>query len=75
MVRGWRHWVSVSPSVIVGDGAGGSIVTTETRVHATDPRSARRFAMYWRIIQPGSGFIRRRWLRAIEVRAEGGWES
>jgi hypothetical protein len=53
------------------DGAGGSVVTTETRVHATDARSARRFAMYWRIIQPGSAFIRRMWLRAIQTRAEG----
>ena len=58
--------------LIASDGAGGSIVTTETRVHATDPRSARRFAMYWRIIQPGSGLIRRMWLRAIQQRAEGG---
>jgi hypothetical protein len=58
--------------LIADDGAGGSIVTTETRVHATDPRSARRFAMYWRIIQPGSAFIRRMWLRAIQQRAERG---
>jgi hypothetical protein len=56
--------------LIVPDGADGSLVTTETRVHATDARSARRFAIYWRIIQPGSGFIRRMWLRAIERRAE-----
>ncbi|MEO5821599.1 MAG: hypothetical protein ABIT71_13950 [Vicinamibacteraceae bacterium] len=61
--------------LIAPDGAGGSIVTTETRVHATDPRSARRFAMYWRIIQPGSGFIRRMWLRAIERRAKEGSPS
>jgi hypothetical protein len=61
--------------LIAPDGAGGSIVTTETRVHATDPRSARRFAMYWRIIQPGSGFIRRMWLRAIARRATKGSPS
>jgi hypothetical protein len=61
--------------LIAPDGAGGSIVTTETRVHGTDPRSARRFAMYWRIIQPGSGFIRRMWLRAIERRAKEGSPS
>jgi hypothetical protein len=58
--------------LIVPDGADGSLVTTETRVHATDARSARRFAIYWRIIQPGSGFIRRMWLRAIQRRAEEG---
>ena len=47
-----------------------SIVTTETRVHATDPESRRRFAVYWRLIYPGSAFIRRMWLRAIKNRAE-----
>jgi hypothetical protein len=33
--------------------------------------AARRRVMYWRIIQPGSAFIRRMWLRAIQKRAEG----
>ena len=60
---------------VVPDGAGGSLVTTKTRVLATDPRAARRFAVYWRIIQPGSALIRRRWLRAIAARAEGGVPS
>lgn len=44
----------------------GSRVTTETRVHATSNAARRSFGLYWRIIQPGSGFIRRMWLRAIE---------
>jgi hypothetical protein len=57
---------------VTTDGASGSLVTTETRVHATDAGSARRFGMYWRIIQPGSAFIRTMWLRAIARRAEGG---
>lgn len=47
----------------------GSRVTTETRVYATSPRAKRRFAVYWRIIYPGSALIRRGWLRAIEKRA------
>jgi hypothetical protein len=51
------------------DGAG-SVVTTETRVFATDAASRRRFAVYWRIIYPGSASIRRMWLRAIRSRAE-----
>jgi hypothetical protein len=50
-----------------GDGA---VVTTETRVYATDAASRRRFAVYWRLIYPGSAFIRRMWLRAIKNRAE-----
>jgi len=51
------------------DGAGGSIVTTETRVFATSPAARRRFAAYWRVIYPGSALIRRMWLRAIASRA------
>jgi hypothetical protein len=45
-------------------------LTTETRVHATDALSRRRFAAYWRLIYPGSAFIRVQWLRAIRRRAE-----
>lgn len=51
-----------------GDGAW--LVSTETRVHATDASARRRFARYWALIRPGSGFIRRMWLRAIKRRAE-----
>jgi len=42
---------------------------------ATSDAARRSFGVYWRIIQPGSGFIRRMWLRAIQVRAEGVSES
>jgi hypothetical protein len=54
------------------DGRGGSHVVTETRVFATDARSRRWFAAYWRVIYPGSALLRRTWLRAIAARAEGG---
>jgi hypothetical protein len=53
----------------------GCRVTTETRVHATSAAARRSFGVYWRIIQPGSAFIRRMWLRAIAKRAEGGEAS
>jgi hypothetical protein len=49
---------------------GTCIVTTETRVYATDPHTLRSFARYWRAIYPGSALIRRMWLRAIVRRAE-----
>jgi hypothetical protein len=52
-------------------GNGSCIVSTETRVHATDAGARRRFALYWAVIRPGSAFIRRMWLRAIKRRAEG----
>ncbi len=51
-------------------GSGASLVTTETRVFATDASSRRGFARYWRVIYPGSALIRRMWLRAIRRRAE-----
>lgn len=51
-------------------GNGETLVTTETRVHATDASTRRRFAAYWRMIYPGSALIRVMWLRAIRARAE-----
>jgi hypothetical protein len=39
-------------------------------VAASDARAERRFAAYWRVIYPGSAWIRRMWLRAIKARAE-----
>ncbi|MCI0412232.1 hypothetical protein L0222_05445 [bacterium] len=58
---------------VMGSGIrGGSLVSTETRVFANSSESLRRFAIYWRIIYPGSDLIRRMWLRAIERRAESG---
>ncbi len=47
-------------------------LTTETRIFATDHDTARRFAVYWRFIRPGSALIRMMWLRAIAARAESG---
>jgi hypothetical protein len=46
-------------------------LTTETRVLATDSRTRRLFAAYWRLILPGSALMRRTWLAAIRRRAEG----
>ena len=51
------------------DGAGGTWISTETRVVATSPQARRVFAAYWRVIYPGSALIRRMWLRAVERRA------
>lgn len=56
--------------VVEDAGPGVVVVTTETRVYATDPRTCRRFAAYWRLIYPGSALLRRMWLRAIRLRAE-----
>jgi hypothetical protein len=32
-------------------------LTTETRVFATDPATARQFATYWRFVKPGSPLL------------------
>jgi hypothetical protein len=47
-----------------------TVLTTETRVYATDASSRRAFARYWRVIYPGSSLIRRMWLRAVKERAD-----
>lgn len=51
---------------------GGTLLTTETRAIANDRAAERRFAIYWVLIRPGSGLIRRDVLRAIARRAEAG---
>ena len=49
---------------------GGTLLTTETRIRATDEEARRSFRRYWRVVMPGSALIRRAWLRAIRRRAE-----
>lgn len=57
--------------IVEPDGPNASRVSTETRVFANSPAARRRFAVYWRVIYPGSAIIRLMWLRAIERRAVG----
>jgi len=47
-----------------------SIVSTRTRVFASDGLARRTFRVYWRLIYPGSSLIRAMWLRAVHRRAE-----
>jgi hypothetical protein len=42
----------------------GSVLSTETRVHASTSRARRTFRLYWLVVGPFSALIRRRWLRA-----------
>ena len=46
------------------------LLSTETRVHAADNATRRRFGRYWRLIRPFSGLIRIVFLRAARRRAE-----
>lgn len=65
-------YVLAAMNFLVRPQGDGSLLSTETRVFATDARSRRRFALYWFVIYPGSAFIRRMWLRAIARRVERG---
>jgi hypothetical protein len=47
----------------------GTRLSTETRVKCVDARAYRRFALYWTLIKPFSGWIRRDILRGIAARA------
>ena len=47
---------------------GGTRLSTETRVLATDRAARRKFGWYWRLVMPGSALIRRLWLRAARRR-------
>jgi len=51
---------------------GSSVLATETRVRCTDAAARRRFKIYWTVIEPFSGMLRRDMLRSIARRAEGG---
>jgi len=44
--------------------------STETRIQISHPGARRKFAVYWRIISMGSGWIRVLWLKAIKKKAE-----
>jgi len=64
-------YAKAATSFRIEDGPDGSCrLTTETRIVATDPRTARRFATYWRFILPGSSLLRVTWLDAIRKRSE-----
>lgn len=45
-------------------------LTTETRVRCSDDTSRKRFLLYWRLMGPFSGLIRRQMLGSIKRRAE-----
>lgn len=51
--------------------AGGTRLTTITRVACPDEATRRRFAPYWYLIRPASGFIRGRALRRIKAMVGG----
>jgi hypothetical protein len=49
---------------------GGTELSSETRVLATDPATRKRFRFYWLFVQPGSTAIRWEVLTAVQLKAE-----
>jgi hypothetical protein len=71
-LRAWSQpgWIKVGMEFRLEPIPAGTLLSTETRVLATDPRSRRAFAAYWFFIRAGSGAIRREVLRTVAHRAE-----
>ena len=71
-LRAWSQpgWIKVGMEFRLEPIPAGTLLSTETRVLATDPRTRRAFAAYWFFIRAGSGAIRREVLRTVAHRAE-----
>ena len=71
-LRAWSDpgWIKVAMEFRLELIPAGTLLSTETRILATDPRSQRSFAAYWFLIQAGSAAIRREVLRVVARRAE-----
>lgn len=55
---------------LVALGQDRTLVTTQTRMHGTDPASSRAFRRYWRLVGPFSGLIRMEMLRLLRNESE-----
>jgi hypothetical protein len=71
-LRAWSQpgWIKVGMEFRLRSTPLGTLLRTETRVLATDPRTRRAFAASWLFIRAGSGAIRREVLRVVGHRAE-----
>jgi hypothetical protein len=71
-VREWAEpgWVKVAMDFRITPALGGTRLSSETRVAATDRTSRRRFDRYWLVVRPGSSAIRWEVLTAVALRAE-----
>jgi hypothetical protein len=71
-LRAWAQpgWIKVAMQFRLDSVPVGTILTTETRIDALDPKTKRAFSVYWFVIRGSSGAIRREVLRAVARRAE-----
>ena len=63
-------WVRIAMEFRLTPAVGGTHLSSETRVAATDPGTRKRFNRYWLVVGPGSSAIRWELLTAVAVRAE-----
>lgn len=72
-LRGWNTpgWIKAALDFRLTPGRGGTELSSETRVTATDDASRKAFARYWRVVRPGSSATRWEVLTAVELRATG----
>ena len=63
-------WTKIGMEFRLTPAVGGTHLSSETRVAATDPATRRRFDRYWFVVGPGSSAIRWELLAAVAVRAE-----
>jgi hypothetical protein len=71
-LRAWSEagWIKAGMEFRLEATGRETLLSTETRVLATDPRTQRAFATYWFFIRSSSGVIRREVLRTVARRAE-----
>ena len=63
-------WVKIAMEFRLTPAVGGTHLSSETRVAATDPASRRRFDRYWLVVGPGSSATRWEVLTAVALKAE-----
>jgi hypothetical protein len=71
-MRDWSEpgWVKVAMEFRLTRTIGGTRLSCETRVAATDPVARRRFGRYWLVVGAGSSAIRWEVLTAVALKAE-----
>jgi hypothetical protein len=63
-------WVKIGMEFRLTPAVGGTHLSSETRVAATDPATRTQFNRYWFVVGPGSSAMRWEVLSAVAVRAE-----
>ena len=67
------HAMLVTAMGTMIEATGRTILYTETRIKIEDEELQKRFAVYWFVVKPFSGLIRRSWLgRAKRIAEQGG---